>query len=113
MAKITEQTERFEDMLDAMNKVVNPTPISVLKKEISCQLPTRTPSVQEELPGELLTQLKRRKNKRDQRTLGLLRGYKAKIEGELNRYCNEILNLIDTQLIQKASNPKLKFSITK
>ena len=23
MAKITEQTERFEDMLDAMNKVVN------------------------------------------------------------------------------------------
>ena len=26
MAKITEQTERFEDMLDAMNKVVHANP---------------------------------------------------------------------------------------
>jgi len=33
-----------------------------------------------------------------------LKSYKAKIETELNRYCNEILNLIDNQLLQKAPN---------
>ncbi len=37
-----------------------------------------------------------------------MRGYKAKIESELNRYCNEILNLIDNQLLVKAEAAEAK-----
>jgi 14-3-3 protein epsilon len=37
-----------------------------------------------------------------------LKGYKSKIEGELNKYCNEILSLIDNKLIEKASNAEAK-----
>ena len=38
--------------------------------------------------------------------LGLLKDYKKKIEGELDKYCNEILNLIDSQLLPKAAGPE-------
>ncbi len=32
-----------------------------------------------------------------------MKQYQQKIKGELNRYCNEIIELVDNQLIQKAS----------
>ena len=37
-----------------------------------------------------------------------MKGYKSKIEGELNKYCNEILALIDNQLIKKSNNAEAK-----
>ena len=69
MAKITEQTERFEDMLEAMNKVVQANAdLSVEQRN--------------------LLSIEKKEEQKGSKNLGLLKGYKAKIEGELNKYCN-------------------------
>ena len=68
MTKVAEQTERFEDMLEYIKKVVTGFDQNFqLKKEIFCQLHTRTQSVQEELLGELSLALSKKKNLRDQK----------------------------------------------
>jgi 14-3-3 protein epsilon len=55
-----------------------------------------------------LSSIEKKEEQKGSKNLPLLKGYKAKIEGELNKYCNEILSLIDNQLIQKASNNEAK-----
>ena len=51
-----------------------------------------------------LSSIEKKEEQKGSKNIGLLRGYKNKIEGELDKYCNEILNLIDSQLIPKAAN---------
>ena len=51
-----------------------------------------------------LSSIEKKEEQKGSKNIGLLRGYKTKIEGELDKYCNEILNLIDSQLIPKSSN---------
>jgi 14-3-3 protein epsilon len=55
-----------------------------------------------------LSSIEKKEEQKGSKNLGLLKGYKAKIEGELNKYCNEILNLIDNQLIVKAASNEAK-----
>lgn len=38
----------------------------------------------------------------------MLKGYQSKIKGELSRFCNDIINLIDSQLLQKATEPEAR-----
>jgi len=68
-AKTTKQTESFEDMLDAMNKVVAAKPDLTVEERNCCQLPTRTPSDPEEPHGEPSLPSKRSKNRRNPRKL--------------------------------------------
>lgn len=51
---------------------------------------------------------KKEEAKNGSKNIPLLRGYQDKIKGELNKYCNEIVTLIDTQLLPKASNSEAK-----
>ncbi len=55
-----------------------------------------------------MSSIEKKEEQKGSKNLPLLKGYKAKIEGELNKYCNEILNLIDNQLILKANNAEAK-----
>ena len=65
--KVAEQNERFEDMLDYIKKVVTGFKNFRLKKEICCQLPTRTKLVLKEQLGELFLSLSKKRNQRDQK----------------------------------------------
>ena len=108
MAKITEQTERFEDMLDAMNKVVQANADLSVEERNLLSVAYKNTIGSRRTAWRALSSIEKKEEQKGSKNLGLLRGYKAKIEGELNRYCNEILNLIDSQLIQKASNAESK-----
>ena len=37
-----------------------------------------------------------------------MRDYKKKIEGELNQFCDDILNLLDNNLVKNAANSESK-----
>lgn len=52
----------------------------------------------------ILSSIEKKEEAKGSKNIPLLKGYQEKIKGELNRYCNEIISLIDNQLIQKASN---------
>jgi len=104
MAKITEQTERFEDMLDAMNKVVAANADLTIEERNLLSVAYKNTIGSRRTAWRALSSIEKKEEQKGSKNIGLLKSYKAKIEAELNRYCNEILNLIDNQLLQKASN---------
>ena len=104
MAKITEQTERFEDMLDAMNKVVALNADLTVEERNLLSVAYKNTIGSRRTAWRALSSIEKKEEQKGSKNIGLLRSYKAKIEGELNKYCNEILNLIDSSLLPKASN---------
>ena len=104
MAKITEQTERFEDMLDAMNKVVAANSDLTVEERNLLSVAFKNTIGSRRTAWRALSSIEKKEEQKGSKNIGLLRGYKNKIEGELDKYCNEILNLIDSSLIPKASN---------
>ena len=108
MAKITEQTERFEDMLDAMNKVVNANADLSVEERNLLSVAYKNTIGSRRTAWRALSSIEKKEEQKGSKNLGLLRGYKSKIVSELDRYCNEIIQLIDTKLIQKANNSEAK-----
>ena len=107
MAKITEQTERFEDMLEAMNNVVNAHPDLTVEERNLLSVAYKN-TIGSRRTAWALSSIEKKEEQKGSKNLPLLKGYKSKIEGELNKYCNEILSLIDNKLIEKASNAEAK-----
>lgn len=108
MAKITEQTERFEDMLEAMNKVVAANADLSVEERNLLSVAYKNTIGSRRTAWRALSSIEKKEEQKGSKNLGLLKGYKSKIEGELNKYCHEILALIDNQLIAKATNSEAK-----
>jgi 14-3-3 protein epsilon len=104
MAKITEQTERFEDMLEAMNKVVAANPVLTIEERNLLSVAYKNTIGSRRTAWRALSSIEKKEEQKGSKNIGLLRAYKAKVEGELNNYCNAILSLIDSQLLPKAEN---------
>ena len=101
-------------MLEAMNKVSKPMPIWPLKKETSYQLPTKTPSAQEDQPGEFCLQLKRRKKpKTDPKTSHSSEDIKTKLKENLINTATKLYHSLILNYSQKLPTLKPKSSITK
>ena len=108
MAKITEQTERFEDMLDAMNKVVEANAELTVDERNLLSVAYKNTIGSRRTAWRALSSIEKKEEQKGSKHLSLLRSYKAKIEEELNKYCKEILALINSQLLGKAANPEAK-----
>ena len=104
MAKITEQTERFEDMLESMNAVVSANPDLTVEERNLLSVAYKNTIGSRRTAWRALSSIEKKEEQKGSKNIGLLRSYKQKIEGELNRFCNEIINLLDSQLIAKAGN---------
>ena len=65
MTKVSEQTERFEDMLNTLNQLSKISIKNFPQKKIYHQLPTKTQLDLEEQLGELFLVLSKKKNLRD------------------------------------------------
>lgn len=102
MAKICEQSERFEDMLDYMKKV------AFLDQELSVDERNLLSVAYKNAVGSrrtawrALTSIESKEEAKSSKFLPLLKEYKTKIEGELTGLCNDILSVLDQQLIPKS-----------
>ena len=108
MAKITEQTERFEDMLDAMNKVVQANPDLTVEERNLLSVAYKNTIGSRRTAWRALSSIEKKEEQKSSKNLHLLRGYKSKIEDELNKYCKEILKLINELLLPKATAAESK-----
>ena len=108
MAKLTEQTERFEDMLESMNAVVKANPELSVEERNLLSVAYKNTIGSRRTAWRALSSIEKKEESKQSKNLGLLRAYKGKIEGELNRFCNEILKLLDDQLIVKAANAEAR-----
>ena len=104
MAKITEQTERFEDMLEAMNKVVAANADLTIEERNLLSVAYKNSIGSRRTAWRALSSIEKKEEQKGSKNIGILKSYKAKIGSELDKFCNEILNLIDTQLIPNASS---------
>jgi len=104
MAKISEQTERFEDMMEYMKKV------ALMDQELSVEERNLLSVAYKNTVGSrrtawrALSSIEQKEESKGSRHLNLLKDYKKKIEGELNKFCNDVLSLLEDKLIAKAVN---------
>ena len=108
MAKITEQTERFEDMIDAMCAVVKANAELSVEERNLLSVAYKNTIGSRRTAWRALSSIEKKEEQKGSKNLHLLKGYKQKIEHELNKYCNEILDMISKQLIDKAGNAEAK-----
>jgi 14-3-3 protein epsilon len=103
MAKITEQTERFEDMLDAMKKVVNFNQELSVEERNLLSVAYKNSIGPRRTAWRALSSIEKKEEAKNSKNLPLLKAYKKKIEDELNNFCNDIIGLLDNKLIKSAT----------
>jgi len=108
MAKVSEQTERFEDMLTYMKKVAG------LESELSIEERNLLSVAYKNSVGSrrtawrALSSIEQKEESKGGKNLSILREYKKKIEGELNNFCNDVLSVLDNTLIPKSTQGEAK-----
>merc|ERR1712050_369396 len=104
MAKICEQTERFDDMVDYMKAVVNEGGQDLTIEERNLlSVAYKNAIGTHRTAWRAISSIEAKEESKGSKQLGLLREYKTKIESELNKFCNDILALLDSKLIPNAS----------
>ncbi len=107
LARLAEQTERFEDMLDFMKKVVKMGgELNVEERNLLSVAYKNSVGSRRSAWRALSSIEERHGDKKEQVTL--LREYKTKIEGELDKFCNDILSLIDDHLVPNSTSAESK-----
>ncbi|KAL4470282.1 hypothetical protein ABPG74_011893 [Tetrahymena malaccensis] len=108
LAKISEQTERFEDMLDNMKQVVK------IEQELSVEERNLLSVAYKNTVGSrrtawrAISSIEQKEESKGSKHISLLKDYKKKIEGELSNFCNDILELLDNHLIAKSNSNEAK-----
>lgn len=105
MAKVCEQTERFDDMLGYMRSAITEhTPeLSVIERNLLSVAYKNSVGNRRNAWRSLLAVEGRDEAKTH---AGLLKEYKAKIEKELDTICNEIIGFLDSKLLPAVKNMK-------
>ena len=105
MAKLAEQAERYEEMVEYMKQAAMSASgdlsleernlLSVAYKNV---VGARRASLR------IIGSIEAKEAEKGSPNAGAVRTYKTKVEGELDNVCNDIITLLDENLIKKASN---------
>ena len=105
MAKVSEQSERYEDMLDTMKKVVNlGQELSVEERNLLSVAYKNSISGRRSAWRALESLEKKEEQKNQTKHVQHIKDYKVKIQTELTNICNDLINLLDKSLIPGAKN---------
>jgi 14-3-3 protein epsilon len=110
-AVLAEQTERFEEMVEAMKKVA--TIASEAKSELSVEERNLLSVAYKNVIGtrrtswRILSSIKQKEeSKGNTDHVKRIEDYRSKIEGELSNICHEIIKMLDEQLIPNSTSSK-------
>ncbi|EAS00226.1 Bmh1 14-3-3 family protein (macronuclear) [Tetrahymena thermophila SB210] len=104
MGKISEQTERFEDMLEYMKKVVQTGQELSVEERNLLSVAYKNTVGSRRSAWRSISAIQQKEESKGSKHLDLLTNYKKKIETELNLYCEDILRLLNDYLIKNATN---------
>jgi len=105
LAKLAEQAERFDEMVDYMKKV------AIMPKELSVEERNLLSVAYKNVIGSRRASwrvISSIETKSDQDKVALITKYKTAIEIELETICNDILEIIKETLIAKSTNDEAK-----
>lgn len=107
MAKVCEQTERFDDMLDHIKHVLHTDNELSVEERNLLSVAYKNSVGTRRTAWRVLSSIETKEEAKGSAHLVLLREYKKKIESELDRICNEIINFLDKKLIPSSKgNPQ-------
>ncbi|KAL5992534.1 14-3-3 protein 6 [Asimina triloba] len=108
MAKLAEQAERYEEMVEFMEKVAAAT---VDSDELSVEERNLLSVAYKNVIGarraswRIISSIEQKEESRgNDDHVAAIRGYRGKIESELTNICNSILRLLDSRLIPSAAS---------
>ncbi|KAL0367974.1 UNVERIFIED_CONTAM: 14-3-3-like protein 16R [Sesamum calycinum] len=107
MAKLAEQAERYEEMVEFMEKVVGAVDGDELTVEERNLLSVAYKNVigARRASWRIISSIEQKEESRGNEShVTSIKGYRSKIESELSSICDGILKLLDTKLIGSASN---------
>lgn len=102
MAKICEQTERFDEMLSYMKKVLETgTDLNIEERNL-LSVAYKNSVGTRRTAWRVTSSIESKEEAKGSDKLPLLKEFKSKLEGELDTICEEIINLLNTKLIESA-----------
>mmetsp|Transcript_16420 Transcript_16420/g.14101 ORF Transcript_16420/g.14101 Transcript_16420/m.14101 type:complete len:243 (+) Transcript_16420:73-801(+) len=108
-AKVCEQTERFEDMIECMKQVIASKSEELTTEERNLLSVAYKNTVgSRRTAWRALSAIEQKEESKGGKHTPLLRDYKKKIEEELNKFCNDILNLITDQILKACTTAESK-----
>lgn len=112
MAKLAEQAERYEEMVQFMDKLVlNATPSAELTVEERNLLSVAYKNVIGSLRAawRIVSSIEQKEESRkNDDHVVLVKDYRSKVEGELTQVCAGILKLLESNLVPSASSSESK-----
>ena len=107
MSKVCEQTERFDDMLVHMKQVLDFGAKLNIEERNLLSVAYKNAVGSRRTAWRVLSSIESKEESKGSENLPILKEYKNTIEKELGRICKEIVELLDTNLIESASdNPQ-------
>lgn len=108
MARLAEQAERYEDMVDCMKQVGTMGAELSLDERNLLSVAYKNCIGARRQAWRAVNTLEMREAAKGPAILEIIRGYKSKVEEELQARCNEILSILGQELVPKASNEESK-----
>jgi len=108
MSKVTEQTERFEDMIDHIKRIVNSEKELTVEERNLLSVAYKNTVGSRRTAWRALSSIEQKEEAKGGTHLALIREYKKKVEAELSKWCNEIIKLLDDRLVTGATNSEAK-----
>lgn len=111
MAKLAEQAERYEEMVEFMEKVAKSADAEELTVEERNLLSVAYKNVigARRASWRIISSIEQKEESRgNENHVTIIKDYRGKIEAELTKICDGILQLLDTHLIPSANTAESK-----
>lgn len=108
MARLAEQAERYEDMVEYMKRVASMGTELTLDERNLLSVGYKNSVGARRQAWRAVNSLEQREAGRGPEVVELIRGYRKRVEAELNGKCMDVLQVLETELVPKASNDEAK-----
>lgn len=109
MARLAEQTERFEDMIDYMKKIAFESQKELKDEERTLLSISYKKAINKRRVSiRNLNNFENKMKVKGSHQLQVISSYKVKVEEELKQYCNEAIELVEKTLMKLATSAEGK-----
>jgi len=108
MAKVSEQTERFEDMLNYMKQVVHQGQELSVEERNLLSVAYKNSVGSRRTAWRALEAIEQKDESKGGRHINLIKEFKKKVKEELDRLCNDVHHLIDGSVLKYCTSPESK-----
>ncbi|EMR09901.1 protein BMH1 [Pneumocystis murina B123] len=109
LAKLAEQAERYEEMVESMKRVASSDQELTVEERNLLSVAYKNVIGARRASWRIVSSIEQKEeNKGNFSQAGLIKDYRSKIESELTSICNDILAVLDTHLIASANTGESK-----